>query len=243
MNKIFKLFVTFCLIFGIFIVPAKATSEKTYYSREEQLIEILDDYFLNDSCYEFYDVNGNLTNGIVDDMKDEYLKEKISTVLELVQHIDSSIKTEDITRNTREVVPGGGGSGSGSVYKTKKITYTKDIAGYGYVKFTFTGRVRVGKYLEWIDTNIADANEDFDLYDKYKVSGNNFSVKFDSFLPCYGSNTCSIYHYIVQYRVSLYIQGRYNPFVRDNQLENVHVPIWARDYQWFNSGDEFYSGL
>lgn len=241
-NTLYKLGVSFSLMFSIFAVPVKATSEETFYSKEEKLIKILDDYYINDSCYEFYDINGNVINKSIDNMEEDYLKDKNVTVSVLAQYIDSSLKIEDINSNLREIVPGGGGGSSG-VYKTKKLTYSKDFFGYGYADFTFTGRIRVADYLEWIDTNISNPQIVYDLYDKYDKRGNNLLVAFDSYLPCYGSNYCSIYHYVVQYRVSLYIANLPDPAIRNNQLENVHVPIWARDYQWFNNSTEFYAGL
>ena len=123
--------------------------------------------------------------------------------------VDSTLKVEDTNMNTREVVPGGGGSGS--VYKTKKlskIVYISDVSNdYANYTFTFTGRIKLGKYVEWIDPNVAKPVISLYLNPKYKNEDYDFLVDFWNYIPCYGNYEygCSLYAYVIEYKISLYI--------------------------------------
>ena len=240
-NKLSKLIVSFLMIFSMFIIPTKATSvEEEYFSREEHMIEILDEYFSNKVEYLFYDSNNNLVNDRILDLKENYFYDKISTIKSIIPFVDTTIKIEDINQNAREAVPGGGGS----AYETKKLTCTKSYYDYAYVQFTFTGRIKLGKYVEWIDLNVADPSYTKKIYPKYESPYNNFLVKFDQYKACYGCTpSCSVYAYKVQYKVTLFIATINSPTIRNDELEVIHCPIYARDYKWFNTHVEYYNGL
>lgn len=245
-NKIFKLFIAFCLIFSVFVVPVNASelqNDVKYESKENHIMNLLEEFYFEGVHIEFYDEKGNVLNETILQMRNEYLIKRQDTLKIICNMIDSTLKVEDTNMNTREaVLPDIGG---GSSYRTKKLSktvYVSDISNdYANYTFTFTGRIRLGKYVEWIDPNVTSPVISKSINPKYKNENYNFLVDFWNYVPCYGNYEygCSLYAYVIEYKISLYIPSVGT--LKNNRSEHAHANIYARDYQWFNTADEFYN--
>lgn len=247
-KKIFKFLLVFTLMLTCIPtnIKVKANDDDVIYTDlKDELAETLDEfYFQNKSIY-FYDENGLLINDDIQQLKSDYINDKESVVDSLIEIIASTTKVEDVNsviQNREAVMPDLGGGGS--TYQTKVLTTTEYFSPYANATFTFTGRVRIGEYVEHIDINIANPTITKKVADKYKDSNVNFLVAFDQYIACYGNCMygCSMYAYTIQYKVTLYI-GKTNTTVKNNQLEKEHAYIYARNYTWFDDYEDFYDGL
>lgn len=257
-KDLLKINTSLLLILCIFVQPISATSEvenKKYKSFEEQISETLDAFYFDGEKIEFYDENNMSINDVILELKDDYLANKEETIRLIGSLVYSTTKIEDVEsiQPFSVVLPdlGGGGTELSPKYLTKRLTgsiffKSGGANNYGYANYSFTGRIRVGEYVEFIDLNIADADIDYDLYDKYKKPGNNFLVDFQYYDDCYGdcSYGCSTYGYVLKYKLSVYIPSAAGLSTNiNNVLESYHVSIFAGKYQWFDSADEYYAAF
>lgn len=73
------MFITFCLIFSVFVVQVNASelqNDVKYESKENHIMNLLEEFYFEGAHIEFYDENDNVINEAILQMRDSYLTKK-----------------------------------------------------------------------------------------------------------------------------------------------------------------------